>query len=273
MNKKFGMEMPSLEENKEYLKKRKKRKKKIKIDKIIHKIEHKTLEELGKKREGRIGESLGQLNEKYGKGWLERRGKLIADRSGVNKAIKDIKDKKIIIADVCSGKQHINEAIVENSEKDIEILGFDESDRATKEVSESSEGDIESFYAIGENLPVNDKTVDVVKFDFAFQEANDEMTNKFLEEAKRILKDGGVITIVDNLPQEKFIDKRSAEVKSGAKNRRPVKLNLHSDEEWRNIFEKNELKVKNSTIFGDDEESKDENKKEQFISFVLKNKE
>ncbi|MCK4799877.1 methyltransferase domain-containing protein [Candidatus Parcubacteria bacterium] len=269
MNKGFGIEMPSLEENKEYLKERKKRKKKIKIDKIIHKIEHKTLEELEKKRKGRIGESLGQLNEKYGKGWLERRGKLTADRSGISEAIEGLECEKIVIADICSGKQHINEAILESSKKNIEILGFDESDRATKEVSRSSEGDIESFYAIGENLPIKDEKVDVVKFDFSFQEANDEMTDKFLEEAKRILKDDGIITIIDDLPQEKFIDEKSAEIKSKTRNRRPVKLNLHSDEEWRKIFKKNELEVESFTIFGDDEE----NEKEQFISFVLKNKE
>lgn len=266
MNKGFGMETPPLAESKEYLKERKKRKKKIKIDKNIHKIEHRALEELGKKRGGRIEESLNQLNEKYGKGWLERRGKLMTDRSGISKAIEDLESEEIIIADVCSGKQHINEAIVENSEKDIEILGFDESDRATKEVSESSEGDIESFYAIGENLPVNDKTVDVVKFDFAFQEASDKMTDNFLEEAKRILKDDGIITIIDDFPQEKVIDEKSAGIKSKIMNRRSVKLNLRSEEEWKKIFRENELEIENSTIFGDDKE----NEKKQFISFVLK---
>lgn len=266
MNKEFGIETPPLEENKEYLKERKKRKKKRKIDKSIHNIEHRVLEELGEKRGGRIGESLNQLNEKYGKGWLERRGKLTADRSGISEAIENIEEQKIVIADIGSGKQHINEAILENSKKHIEILGFDESDRATKEVSKSGEGDIESFYAIGENLPIKGKKVDVVKFDFSFQEANDEMTDKFLEEAKRILKDDGIITIIDDLPQEKFIDEKSAEIKSKTRNRRPVKLNLHSNEEWIEIFENNGLRIESSTIFGDDEE----NKKEQFISFVLK---
>ena len=92
------------------------------------------------------------------------------------------------------------------------------------------------------------------------------MTDKFLEEAKRILKDDGIITIIDDLPQEKFIDEKSAEIKSKTRNRRPVKLNLHSNEEWIEIFENNGLRIESSTIFGDDEE----NKKEQFISFVLK---
>ena len=271
MNKELGMEMPLSEENKEDLEERKKRKKKIKRDKIIHNVEHKVLEELGEEKEGLIGKSLDRLNEKYGEGWLERRGELMADRSGINEAIEGLEGEEIVIADICSGKQHINEAILKNSEKDINMLGFDESDHATKEVSkevsESGEGKIKSFYAIGENLPIKDEKVDVIKFDFAFQEANDEMTDKFLEEAKRTLKDDGIITIIDELPQDKFIDERSAGIKSKTRNRRPVKLNLHSDEEWRNIFEKNELKVESSTIFGDDEE----NEKEQFISFVLKN--
>ena len=44
------------------------------------------------------------------------------------------------------------------------------------------------------------------------------------------------------------------------------KFNLRSEEEWGKFFKDNELEVEDSKIFGDDEE----NKKEQFISFVLK---
>ncbi|MEA2098252.1 MAG: methyltransferase domain-containing protein [Patescibacteria group bacterium] len=224
------------------------------------------LEELGEEREGLIGRSLDQLNEKYGEGWLERRGEFIVERSDINEAIEDIEEQEIIIADIGSGKQHINEAMIKNSSKDIKILGFDESDRATKEVSESGKGNVESFYAIGENLPIAGNEVNVVKFDFTFQEANNEMTDKLFKEARRVLKDNGRITIIDELPQEKFIDEQATEIKSKTRNRRSVKSNLHSEEEWRNIFEKNELEVENFTIFGDDEE----NEKEQFISFVLK---
>ena len=255
-----------------------KRRNKIGRDKKIHNMEHKVLGKLGEEREGVVGKSLNWLNEKYGEDWLERRGKLIADRSGVNETIENIEKQKIIIADIGSGKSGINEAIINNSEKDIKILGFDESDRATEKVSESSKRNVGSAYAIGENLPIEDNKVDVVKFDFTFQEADDEMVDKLLEEAERILKDDGIITVIEDLPQEKFIDEQSAKIENKVKNRRPGKLNLHSKEDLEKLFkdhnleikkltepEDHEVEVKNPIIFGDDEE----NKKEQFIAYVL----
>jgi len=244
-----------------------KRRDKIGRDKIIHNVEHRVLKELGKERKGFVGKSLNWLNEKYGEDWLERRGIFIAEKSGINKAIEDIKKQEIIIADIGSGKSGINEAIIKNNpDNDIKIIGFDESDRATEKVSKSSERNIGSAYAIGEKLPIEDKRADVVKFDFTFQEADDEMMDKLLKEAKRILKDDGIITVIDDLPQEKFIDEQFAKIKNKSENRRPGKLNLHSKDEWGKFFKDNGLEIENSTVFGDEEESK----KEQFISFVLK---
>ena len=248
--------------------KERERKRKIGKDKKMHDVEHAVLKKIGGEHKGPIKKPLEWVNEKFGEGWLERRGELMAERSGIGQAINEIDEQEITVIDIGSGKQHINEAIKNSSDKDIKVIGFDESDRATKKVSESDrEKNIGSARAIGEKLPIKDGEADVVKFDFTFQEADDKMTEELLQEAKRVLKNDGMITVIEDLSQEKFINEQSAEIKSELRNRRSVKLNLRSDEELQQLFEDNDLEVVGKpTVFGEDEE----NKKEQFISYVLK---
>ncbi len=291
------------------------RREKIKKDKKLHKIEHGVLDQLNKPRKGIMKKPIDFVNEKFAEGLLEERGKIMAEKSGINEAISKVLDRiaeeesdeelrsnianfddkvmalkeekrateeefdvdgtinegqknKIIVADICSGKQHINEAILEKyPNKNIEIIGFDESDHADKKVSESSDFNIGSAYAIGEQLPIEKGIVDVVKFDFAFQEADEKTRIKFIKEAKRVLKDDGIITFIDELPQDNFVDRQLSKAKSRLYNRRSVELDIQDDKDLQSFFIENGLEIVKRKCFREDDNLE---KPAQFVSYILK---
>ena len=140
----------------------------------------------------------------------------------------------------------------------------DISDYASGKVSES--GKVESVFGKGENLPIKKESVELATAYFTFQELDDDQQREILEEMKRIIKEDGRIVITDELPQEETSEGVIARVKNILRNIKVSKFNIHSDEEWRSFFGENDLEVESSVIFGYDKE----NKKEQFISYVLK---
>ena len=190
--------------------------------------------------------------------WLEDRAEMIVERSGVNEVVKEMGDD-VTVVDVGGGKQHIEREIIEtNPDKKIEAVGVDVSDYASKEVGEK----VESVFGAGENLPIKNESVEIATAYFTFQELNDNQQREVLKEMKRIIKEDGRIVITDELPQEGV----AACAKNILLNLKVSKFNIRSDKEWRKFFKENGLEVESSQIFGEDEE----NKKEQFISYVLK---
>ena len=201
--------------------------------------------------------------------WLKDRAQLMVERSGINDVVEKFSDEeKIKIVDIGGGKGHIMQEVAEaNSDKEIKTVGIDLSDYASKKVSKSDEEKkMDSVFGEGENMPIKNKSVEIATAYFTFQELDDDQQSEILEEMKRIIKDNGRIIIVDELSQEKKSEGIIAHGKNILRNVKISKFNLRSGEEWEKFFEDNKLEVESSTIFGDDEE----NKKEQFIFFVLK---
>lgn len=200
--------------------------------------------------------------------WLKDRAEIIIDRSGTNEAIENFDGEEIKIVNIGGGKGHfMQEVIKDNPDKEVKTVEIDLSDYASRKVSESGEGKkMDSVFGEGENMPIKDKSVEMATAHFTFQELDDNQQVEVLEEMKRIIKDNGRIMITDELPQEKTSDGVAVRAKNILRNLQVSKFNLRSENEWRKFFEDNELEIESFTVFGDDEE----NKKEQFISFVLK---
>jgi ubiquinone/menaquinone biosynthesis C-methylase UbiE len=201
--------------------------------------------------------------------WLKDRAELMVERSRANDVVGEFNDEeKIRVVDIGGGKGHIMQEIIKaNSEKGIKTVGIDLSDYASKKVSESDEEKkMDSVFGEGEDMPIKGKSVEMATAYFTFQELDDNQQAEVLEEMKRIIKDDGRIVIVDEFSQEKETEGIMARGKNILRNLKVSKFNLHNNEEWRKFFKDNELEIESSTVFGDDEE----NKKEQFISFVLK---
>lgn len=211
-----------------------------------------------------------------GESFWKKRGEAIVKNSGLGEAIGGIDKQNMVIVDIGSGKQHINNALLEaNPGKNIKVFGFDQSDKAAKR-SSSVEGEkvIESVYGIGEALPVKNESADVVKFDFTLQGASEKKIKAMLSEAKDILKKDGIITVIDHLKQENkkndlmarlrnlFVNKGMSEFDKEAK----------SQDDWTKIFKDNGLEIVNVEPYREDGEVSDD-KPAQYISFVLKKKE
>ncbi|MCK5084422.1 MAG: methyltransferase domain-containing protein [Candidatus Pacebacteria bacterium] len=230
------------------------------IKEIIDRIaEEKFLEELRRKI-ANFDDKVMAIKEEAKEG--------VEEESNISGVTDETQKNKIVIADICSGKSGINEAILKKfSERNIEIIGFDESDHATKKVSESSDHNIGSAYAIGEQLPLKDESVDIVKFDFAFQEADEKTRIRFIEEAKRILKSGGMITFIDELPQDSFVSRQSNKLKSRLYNRRFGKLDIQENDKLSKFFTENGLEIVKRKCFREDGNSE---KPAQFVSYILK---
>lgn len=247
------------------------RKESIKKEKKVHSLEHAA---------AFLGESF------WGK-----RAKAIVENSEIGEVIGNIEKEDIVIVDIGSGKQHINRAILDvNPDKDIKVIGVDQSDKATKKASFSDkEKVIESVYGIGdaipakdeensgetfimrEALPIRNESADVVKFDFTFQGANEEKRKQLLESAKRILKKDGIITVIDHLALENPNDDKEARSQNYLLNKGLSKFDEKpkNEEEWINFFKDNGLEVEKSKPYREDNKS-GEKYPPQYILFVLK---
>lgn len=198
---------------------------------------------------------------------LEKMEGKMMERSGINEVIERM-DDRIIIADIGSGKQYADKAIVKaNPDKEIKIVGIDPSDYASKRVSESEAGEkIGSVFGEGENLPIEKESVEIAMSNFTFQELDNEQQKRVLEEMGRIIKENGRIIITEDLSQDSLSGEAYARAKIAIYNLEISKLNMHSDEEWKEFFEENNLEVESSKKWGNDKE----NKKEQFVTYILK---
>lgn len=205
------------------------------------------------------------------------RAEAIEKYAHLSEAITANVDKEeILVLDVGSGKQYINRAIFEamakkNLNKKMKFIGFDQADKAIEKTSYiGDEKIIEHSYGVGEALPVKNESADVVKFDFTLQGASDEKIKALLSEAKSILKEGGIITVIDHLKQENPIDDMKAKIQNKILNKGMSEFReAKNQKEWEEIFKDNGLEIKIATPYREDGEIS-EDKPAQFILFVLK---
>ncbi len=205
--------------------------------------------------------------------WLEARAELMVDRSGINEAIESFEGRREMkIVDIGGGSQHIEREIVRsNAGRNINVVGVDISDYASGRVRRSEEGEkIGSLFGKGENLPIKEKSVEIATAFFTFQELSDKQQQEVLSEMIRIIKDEGKIIIVDELPKENYTkEKIVARAKNILRNVKISRYNLHSEEEWKEFFGKNGLKVVDYREFREDEKEIGEKFPPQFFSYIL----
>jgi len=204
--------------------------------------------------------------------WLKDRAELMVERSGINDALEDFKDRDSIkIADIGGGSQHIeNEIIKSNPDKNISTVGIDLSDYASDKISGSEAGKkINSIFGKGEQLSIKDKSVEVASSYFTFQELNDEEQEKVLDEMIRIIEDDGKIIIVDEPSRGESGESIVARAKNIFRNAKVSDYNLHNAQDWRNIFEEKGLKIVAKKEFREDGKEVDEENPAQFFSYVL----
>jgi len=115
-------------------------------------------------------------------------------------------------------------------------------------------------------IPIKSGSADVVKIDYLLQEVDDEKAKEILLGAKRILKEGGFITIIDHIENEK--EEKNAMIKNIARNRALSSLNFRTEDEWEKLFKECGLSG-NGKKFREDDKS-GEKYPAQYIFYKLK---
>ncbi|MFA6096924.1 MAG: class I SAM-dependent methyltransferase [Candidatus Paceibacterota bacterium] len=204
--------------------------------------------------------------------WLEKRAENMVKESGVNEVIEGYDaEEKIRIADIGGGTQHIEKEIIKNNPgKNVSTVGIDLKDYASGAISGSGEGKkINTVFGSGQELPIKEKSVDVATSFFTFQELSHEDQEKMLDEMIRIIKDDGKIIIVDEPPQGMTEEGIFARAKNILRNVNVSEYNVHSGEEWRDLFEKKGLKIVDKKEFREDGKEVDEKNPAQFFSYIV----
>lgn len=205
--------------------------------------------------------------------WLQKRAEMMVEESGMNEIINGYENReKIKIADIGGGSQHIEQEIVKaNPDKDISAVGIDLSDHASKKIMMSDAGEkINSVFGEGKELPIKDKSVDIASAYFTFQELSDEEQKQVLDEMIRIIEDDGKIMIVDEpLQEENQKEGLVARAKNIFRNAKISEYNLHSAQDWRNLFDAKGLKIVDKKEFREDGKEVSEENPAQFFSYIL----
>jgi len=204
--------------------------------------------------------------------WLEKRAKIMVEGSGIGEVIDSYhREDGIRLVDMGGGSGHIEDEIIKKSkDKNISVSGVDLSDHVSGKVSKSDSGiKISSIFGKGEELPIKDKSVEVATSYFTFQELSDKQQEQVLNEMIRIIEDDGKIIIVDEPLRGMSEDGIIAKGKNILRNMKVSKYNLHSPEEWRNLFEEKGLKIIGKKEFREDGTEVDEENPAQFFSYIL----
>ena len=204
--------------------------------------------------------------------WLEKRAENMVKESGVNEVIGEYgAEEKIKIADIGGGTQHIEKEIIKNNPgKNVSTVGIDLKDYASGAVSGSGERKkIHTVFGSGQELPIKKKSVDVATSYFTFQELSDEDQEKMLDEMIRIIKDDGKLIIVDEPLRGMTEEGIFARAKNILRNVSVSEYNVHSGEEWRDLFEKKGLRIVEKKEFREDGKEVDEENLAQFFSYIV----
>lgn len=114
------------------------------------------------------------------------------------------KNKNIKIVDIGMGTGNLT---LQFLKKEVKIMGIDPSEKM-RIIAKDKCGDIPIINGHFLNIPLQDKSVDLVVSSFAFHHLDDEEKIKAIIEMKRILKSGGKIIIADLMFKNKFYEKK-----------------------------------------------------------------
>lgn len=101
------------------------------------------------------------------------------------------RDTKIL--DLCCGSGQATEILVQYSQ---EVTGLDASPKSIKR-AQSNVPSAQYVEGFAENMPFEDNVFDVVHTSAALHEMNPEQLQEILNEVYRVLKPGGIFTLVD----------------------------------------------------------------------------
>ncbi|MBU2529703.1 MAG: class I SAM-dependent methyltransferase [Elusimicrobia bacterium] len=214
---------------------------------------------------------------------LVERANDLVDKSGIEKYI----NKDGLYLDIGAGKGHIPELLeykmAENGGKG-RVFGIDLADKPTKKVQErarekrdmgstvkSKDKNAAGFmFGEAQYLPIADKSLDGVTFFFSSHYLDDSNMNKAFEEAKRVIKEGGHILIVEDIPETKEERENNAEFDKKVNwLDEEIEYNYKSKEEWKQYLEEQGLEIVEESFF----EEKTKQGVVKHASYVLRLKE
>jgi len=188
----------------------------------------------------------------------------IVDRVAQKRAIDIVEKSKVrehlkpggVYLDIGTGLGHIVEKIVkEEEDKDVKFLAVDPIWKPVKKVKERLKvaGKVGFAKAVGQELPVKDKSVDGVALFFVLHHVDPEMRSKVFEEIGRVLKDDGLIFLAEDTPDSAEEKERNA--KWDRRINFESKDSAHyylSDAEWVKFFDENGWELLDYAYFKED---------------------
>lgn len=182
---------------------------------------------------------------------LKERALSIVEKSGIRERIK----QGGVYLDIGTGVGHIIESVVKEEDgKDIKFLACDPiyspQERVAKRLKEG--GRVLFAKALGEQLPVKDKSVDGVSLFFVLHHISPENQAKIFEEIKRVLKDDGLLFLTEDTPENEEETERNItwdrrlNFESAS-----MRHYYHSPEEWKKVLAENGFDFVDSNYFED----------------------
>ena len=210
----------------------------------------------------------------------------IVDKFLQQRAIDIIEKTKIrehikpdgVYLDIGTGLGHIVEKIVKEEDgKSVKFLALDPTWKPLKKVRKRIERDMEGralfIKATGDELPVEEKSVDGVTLFFVTHHLPPEIRDRIFEETERVLKKDGLIFLVEDTPDDEEEKERNAKWDRRLNfESKDEKHYYQSNEEWQKFFEENNYEIIDQAYFEDMSPKKDEGLI-RHRSYVLKRKE
>jgi ubiquinone/menaquinone biosynthesis C-methylase UbiE len=169
-----------------------------------------------------------------------------------------------VYLDIGTGFGHIVERIVrEEEDKNVKFLALDPAWKPLKKVrkrlAKEAEGRVSFMKAIGEQLPIKDKSLDGVSLFFVLHHTSLEGQSQIFNEIKRVLKENGLLFLIEDTPGNE--QEREGNAKWDRRLNFESKDEKHyyqSNEEWREFFKKNDFELIESAYFEDISPKKNE---------------
>jgi len=211
---------------------------------------------------------------------LQGRAEWVIKETGIEEYLK----KGGLYLDIGTGKGHIIGKFLQDMEKESKPLagfyGIDIMDKPLKKVQKreaarrqkewnQGKNPIGFMWATAENLPVKDKSLDGISYFFSIHHMEKDRIDQAIDEAKRVLKDDGLIFIVEDLVEDEEEKKITESVDRKLNwEGREVEHNYKSDSDWQDYFKEKDLEIVEKKYF----ESASKKGPIRHASYILKNK-
>jgi ubiquinone/menaquinone biosynthesis C-methylase UbiE len=188
----------------------------------------------------------------------------IVDRIAQKRAIDIVEKSKVrehlkpggVYLDIGTAIGHIVERIVKEEEsKDVKFLAVEPIWKPLKKVRErlKETGKVGFAKAVGEALPVKDKSVDGISLFVVLHHVNPEIREKIFQEVDRVMKDDGLLFLVEDTPDNEEEKARNSKwdqrINFEPKNTKHYYL---SDAEWIKFLDEHGWELVDYSYFEED---------------------